>query len=435
MATNTFPVSCRGSSGNLELRERGTSRVFVVQFAPVLFAAMTTDPRPLILYVDDERANRVVLEHSFKAEFHLAVADSGEQALEILDAREVAVIVTDMRMPGMQGDTLLAIVKERFPAVTRMVMTAHQDVGPILRAINEGLVARYIIKPFDRAELAQLLRWAVEAWQFRKSSAALHHRLMETERLATLGSIAGLLVHDLRQPLMSQLVNIEHIGELVNDADAIMRVINASDLAPDVKQRIVQVVEDLDQTIADLKHSTLHLNEMISGLRDLGRTRATVPLAELLAIDPLPIIKHAMAVCQDVAMKARASIRYEGPQKLPYVRISHTELMQVLINIVANASQAVSARGEPNGTVRIVARSFGGNLEMEIIDSGIGMEPDVLAKVGTPFFTTREEGTGLGIAQCQRLIGNVGGRFKIDSKRGEGTTVTVCLPIAQPAQA
>lgn len=394
-----------------------------------------TDPRPLILYVDDERANRVVLEHSFKAEFNVAVAESGEHALEILAQREVAVIVTDMRMPGMEGDTLLAIVKERFPSVTRMVMTAHQDIGPILRAINEGLVARYIIKPFDRAELAQLLRWAVEAWQFRKSSEALHHRLMETERLATLGSIAGLLVHDLRQPLMSQLVNIEHIGELAKDAEAITRVINASDLAPEVKLRVTYVIEDLEQTVVDLKHSTMHLNEMLNGLRDLSRTRNTVPVDQLLPIDPLPIIKHAMAVCQEVAMKARASISYAGPSRLPPVRINHTELMQVLINVVANAAQAVGARAEPNGSVQITARSFGGNVEMEIKDSGVGMAPDVLAKVGTPFFTTRAEGTGLGVAQCQRLIGSVGGRFKIESKQGEGTTVTIGLPIAQVSQA
>ena len=68
-------------------------------------------------------------------------------------------------------------------------------------------------------------------------------------------------------------------------------------------------------------------------------------------------------------------------------------------------------------------------VEIEVKDSGVGMYAETLAKVGTPFFTTRDEGTGLGIAQVQRLVGNVGGRFKIESKLGAGTTVTIVLPI------
>jgi signal transduction histidine kinase len=388
------------------------------------------DTRPLVLYVDDERANRIVLEHSLKSDFNIVVVDSGVKALAVFDEREVAVIVTDMRMPGMEGDQLLRIVKDKWPTTIRMVMTAHQDIGPILRAINEGLVARYIIKPFERPELVQVLRWACEAWIFGKDSQALQHRLMETERLATLGSIAGLLVHDLRQPLMSQLVNIEHVGELAKDAQAITDAVRTSSLPDDVKQRAIAILGDLDGVVSDLKQSTLHLSEMISGLRDLGRPRVALKDTRP-SIDPLPIIRHAMAVCQEVAMKSRATITYGGADKLPNVGMNQTELMQVLINVVANAAQAVAARGVPNGSVSISSRTSAQMLELEIKDSGVGMDAETLAKVGTPFFTTREEGTGLGIAQCQRLVGSVGGRFAMASKRGEGTTVTITLPVAQ----
>src|SRR3954470_14782375 len=173
---------------------------------------------PLVLYVDDERGNRVVFEQSLNSEFNLRTASSAAEALDVLDKHEVAAVVSDMRMPSMSGEELLRIVKERHPEVIRMVVTAYADVEPILRAINEGLVARYIIKPWIRAELVQVLRWATEAWTFTRSSMALQMRLMETERLATLGSIAGLLVHDLKQPLMSLLMNAEHLRELVKAA-------------------------------------------------------------------------------------------------------------------------------------------------------------------------------------------------------------------------
>lgn len=383
---------------------------------------------PTILYVDDERANRIVLEQSMKTEFNIVIAADGDSALEILANNDIAVVITDMRMPAMQGDELLRIVKERHPQVIRMVMTAHQDIGPILRAINEGLVARYIIKPWDRTELVQVLRWACEAWSFGRDSAALHRRLMETERLATLGSIAGLLVHDLRQPLMSQMVNIEAIAELAQEAPELVKIIAASDqLDAETRERLVRFTRDLGPIAADLKEATMHLSKLISGLRDLSRPRSDASVLQPL-IDPLPIVRHAMAVCQELTLKSRSSIGYEGPPSLPHVRISQTELMQVLINVVANGAQAVAARGTPNGKVEIAAREDTGMLELQVRDNGIGMAPDVLSRAGTPFFTTRTEGTGLGIAQCQRLIGTAGGRFRIESEQGKGTTVTIILP-------
>jgi signal transduction histidine kinase len=69
-------------------------------------------------------------------------------------------------------------------------------------------------------------------------------------------------------------------------------------------------------------------------------------------------------------------------------------------------------------------------LELKIRDEGVGMSADVLKRVGTPWFTTRKEGTGLGIANCQRLVGSAGGRLRIESEPGVGTTVTILLPTA-----
>lgn len=387
-----------------------------------------TPSGPTILYVDDERANRIVFEQSMKTEFQIITLADGDSALEMLAHNDIAVLVTDMRMPAMQGDELLRIVKERHPQVIRMVITAHQDIGPILRAINEGLVARYIIKPWDRAELVQVLRWACEAWSFGRDSAALHHRLMETERLATLGSITGMLVHDLRQPLMSQLMYIEAIVELVEEAPTLVAIIEASDqIDSPTRDRLIRFTRELGPIVGDLKEATLHLSKLITSLRDLGRPR-TDATTKAAAIDPLPILRHAMAVCQGLTITTHSSIDYAGPQILPHVRISATELMQVLINVVANGAQAIAARGVPNGKVEIVAREDAGMLELQVSDNGIGMPPEVLTRAGTPFFTTRAEGTGLGIAQCQRLIGTAGGRFRIESEHGKGTTVTIRLP-------
>ena len=383
---------------------------------------------PLVLYVDDERANRVVFAQSLAPEFNIVAVADAEAALQMLGERDVAVLVTDMRMPKMNGEELLRVTKERSPQTIRMVVTAYSDVDPILRAINEGLVARYIIKPWVRTELVQVLRWAIEAWTFSRDSAALHRRLMETERLATLGSIAGMLVHDLKQPLMSMLVNVDHLGELASAAPLLRQALDHAPMTPAFRERLVELVDDLGPIAADLKSSAMHLNELIAGLRELGRPRD--PSAAIPATDPLPIVRHAVSVCQELVIGARASIGYHGPGELPRVRMSATELTQVLVNLLANGAQAVAARGKPNGHVSIVAKENEGMLELQVSDDGVGMGPDVLSRIGTPFYTTRSEGTGLGLAQCQRLVGATGGRFRIESEAGVGTTVTILLPKA-----
>lgn len=381
-----------------------------------------------MLYVDDERANRIVFEQSLGADFRITAVADGQTALEIMDAQDVAVLVTDMRMPGMTGEELLRIAKERKPQTIRMVVTAYSDVDPILRAINEGLVARYIIKPWIRTELVQVLRWAIEAWTFSRDSMALQTRLMETERLATLGSIAGMLVHDLKQPLMSLLINVDHLRELAKATPTLQSALERASLDPEERARLVGLVDDLDPLTSDLKISATHLSSLIDGLRELSRPRDKS--TNIQAADPLPIVRHAMAVCQELAMKVHASIDYEGPSMLPRVQMSPTELTQVLINLVQNGAQAVGARGAPAGKVSIVARTESNMLELCVRDDGVGMPPEVLGRVGTPFYTTRAEGTGLGLAQCQRLIGSAGGRFRIESEPGIGTTVTIVLPVA-----
>src|SRR5262245_57391481 len=92
---------------------------------------------PVILYVDDELGNRVVFEHNLRSEFTIKTASDGATAVRILESQPIAVLVTDIRMPGMDGLELLRIAKERSPSTIRMVITAFSDVDPILHAINQ----------------------------------------------------------------------------------------------------------------------------------------------------------------------------------------------------------------------------------------------------------------------------------------------------------
>ncbi|HVK87285.1 MAG TPA: hybrid sensor histidine kinase/response regulator [Kofleriaceae bacterium] len=382
-------------------------------------------PSPLLLYVDDERHNRVVFQYALPPDVRVEIVEDAAAAIKVMEREEVAVVVTDMRMPGMSGDQLLRIVKTRWPATIRMVVTAFSDIDPILHAINEGLVARYIVKPWNKDELVQTLRWAFGAWKLGRESAAVSRRLIETERLATLGSMSGMIVHDLRQPVMSLMVNIEVLQQLAEYAPLLVRALEHVD-TPD-KEDLAELLGALGQTATDMRNAIDHTSELISGLRTLGKPRASAAAIS----DPLPIVKQAIATCHEIEAKVQVPITYEGPSALAPVRMPPTELAQVLINLVANAAQAIAASGNPDGKVTVGARTDGdGMLVLEVRDTGPGMAPEVLERIGTPFFTTREAGTGLGVANCQRLVGAAGGRMRIESELGKGTSVTIVLPPA-----
>jgi two-component system NtrC family sensor kinase len=391
---------------------------------------MSTRPPPtgpLVIYVDDERPNRIVFEQSLGSQFNIRAVAGGREALEVLAETEVAVIVTDMRMPEMSGEQLLGIVKDKWPSTIRMVLTAYSDIEPILEAINKGLVARYIVKPWEREELIQVLRWAIEAWSFGKESVALQRRLLETERLATLGSIAGAVVHDLNQPLAGLVINSDRLLQLAEAGEPLKQFLLGNRVDRDDRERIDELAEEINELARDLHENAVHLRSVTQSLAQFLYSR---PVESAPATDPVPLIKNAIAVCHDIAVRARGTILYDGPKELPKVRMAATELTQVLINLISNAGQALLATGEADRHVDVVVREDGNVVVFEVRDEGVGMAADVLAKVGTPFFTTRKEGIGLGLAQCQRLVGKHGGSFRIDSTPGVGTTVTFTLPVA-----
>ncbi|HTL37645.1 MAG TPA: ATP-binding protein [Kofleriaceae bacterium] len=389
--------------------------------------AQDPNERPLVLYVDDERPNRIVFEQSLKSEFRIKTVADGNAALATLASEDVAVLVSDIRMPEIDGLELLRIAKDKHPHTLRMVITAYSDFDPILRAINEGLVARYIVKPWNREELKLVLRWATEVWTFGRDRLELMERLLQTERLASLGGIAAAYTHDLRTPLMMVDVTLDQLREVAEAVPALHAAIESTSLDAATKRQLLDQIDMAPELIADTKKASEDLKGIIALFNEFikpGSKRGVPPV-----IDPLPIVRHVVLMNQKIG-GAKTPIGYVGPDHLPHIRMMPVELTQVLLNIIGNARQAVEARGEPNRGVAVNASIQGNMLELKVRDEGVGMPPEVLKKVGTPWFTTRKEGTGLGLSNVQRLVGVAGGRLRIESEPGVGTVVTILLPTA-----
>ena len=390
------------------------------------------DPKDhLILFVDDEHASRLVFQQSFGKRFRVKCVESGPKALEILTQEPVAVLVTDQRMPEMSGDELLARAKVVSPDTVCVVATAYSDLEPILRAVNEGLVVRYIIKPWDRAELQQTLEWALEVYEMGRANSAVQLRLIQTERVLTLGQATAAVIHDLRQPLASIAVNVQEIAAFAELAPLVARLA-AAENDPKHKKRLEHMAEDLPEIAGELSMSVKFMHDVLEQLsllreRDVGST-------EPQHADPIPLVRLAIAMCRQEAAQHRCQVINDVPEALPHVRATSAQVLQILVNVIRNALQAVG-RTSRRGSAIVQAAAQDGFVRFAVRDEGPGMTDEVKAKLGTPFFTTREDGTGLGVAQVRRLLGAVGGTFDIESEPGKGTTVSFTIPIANdPAE-
>ena len=389
------------------------------------------DPKaPLILYVDDDHANRVVFTHTFGKQFRMISADSGDSALAAMRAEQVAVLVTDQRMPGMTGDELLARVKVLYPDTVRIVVTAYSDLDPILKAVNDGLVVRYIIKPWDRAELEQTLKWALEVYELGRTNSAIQLRLIQTERVLTLGQVAAAVIHDLRQPLSNIILNAERLVEHAAAAPALQQLAAArspQSLERGDLQQLHELAIELPEIAEELSDAAKFMNDVLKQLTLFHQT----PIGSRtdVSVDPAALVRLALSMCRGEAMLSGCAIVNDVPDELPRVRASTSQLLQILINVVRNAQQAIQATHQA-GTIFVQAVHQSDHVRFVIRDDGPGMSRETLAKMGTPFFTTRAEGTGLGVSQVRRLVGSVGGDLTIESAEGKGTTVTFTVPTA-----
>jgi len=132
-----------------------------------------------ILVVDDEQDNLDAFRFNFRKTFDIVTASGGAEALQILEDKEVAVVVTDQRMPRMTGVELLREVRARQPDAVGIILTAFTDVDVLIEAINLGQVYRYITKPWDAKEVRGVLQYAIERFHLQRDNKRLAAQLAE----------------------------------------------------------------------------------------------------------------------------------------------------------------------------------------------------------------------------------------------------------------
>ncbi|SSC73035.1 unnamed protein product [Ciceribacter sp. T2.26MG-112.2] len=230
-------------------------------------------------------------------------------------------------------------------------------------------------------------------------------QLVMSEKLAAIGEITAGVAHEINNPIAVMQGNLDVVRSVLGD--------RASDLSTELRlideqiHRVSQIVTKLLQFAKP---------EEYAGYVERHR------VADVIS-DCLPLVQHLLG-------KAAIDIeRDDGANR--QVLMNRTELQQVLINLIVNAIHAMPDGGRLRLISRDETRDGRDGIRVDVVDTGIGMTPDVLSRIFDPFFTTkRRQGTGLGLSISQTLVRRQGGSLTVESEPGKGTTFSIWLPEA-----
>lgn len=263
------------------------------------------------------------------------------------------------------------------------------------RRMLYGTVALWILVVVLWVMLARLLRRALEA----ERAAA------QADRLRTLGTLTAGIAHEIRNPLGILTLEIE-----------------------DLRARLGEIEEgplrrDLLSGTATLSGEVKRLGSLTDQFLAYARPgdEAANPCADVFAS-----VQRTLGLFRKGLDVSRVELVAVLPEAAVPVTLSEEHLRQVLLNLLQNASEALANR--PRGRIEVSGSVDDGRVILRVADDGPGMDASVAAQAFDPFFTTRAQGTGLGLALCRKLVESAGGRIQLKTAPGTGAEFTLTLP-------
>lgn len=265
-------------------------------------------------------------------------------------------------------------------------------------SIEAGSFGRY-----EADLLAQFLPQAAVALQNARRAESLEQKVLIAERKHAMADLARGVSHDVNNTLGVVLPLVQQVREDLANGE-----LDPEQLAVDLRE-IERSAQACRRIFAN----------MLGFARGLGRDQSAVSLAQA--------VEASLAFLGNSLERRGVRVVVDLPDDLPSLLGAQADLQQLLLNLIGNARDATEA----GDTVTIRARVTDGHVALEVEDTGRGMTREQLARSQEPFFTTKEDGHGLGLAICRSIVAQMRGQFQIESTFGEGTRVRALFPIDQ----
>ena len=381
---------------------------------------------PHLLIVDDEPVILQILKAVFEDEpYRLTLASSGHEALEVMQREGVDLLLTDKNLPDVNGLELLKAAKQVNADAEVIIITGYASLETALAAMELDAFD-YVLKPLNNVfDIRKKVRRALEKQHmviqnrellsFLESkntelersldeTKRLQAELIQSEKLAGIGTLAAGIAHEISNPLFGIL----GLAEAILDEDE-------QGLVRDYARDIVEYSQSIRSIVVELS----------------SYSRASK--GEYLTTVDLPrVVSDAIRLVERSADTRGIQIATELEERT-FVNARTNEVQQVFVNLVKNAVEALSelhAAGR-EGRVDVRVGSGQDHVWAEVADNGPGMPESNLAMVFDPFYTTKQpgKGTGLGLNIVYRIVTKYRGTITAESVEGNGTTFRLRFPI------
>ena len=370
-----------------------------------------------ILVVDDEPDVVRSVKDLLRLDYKVYTATSADEGMKILQENTIDVIMTDQRMPEMTGVEFLKKARDPHPDATRLLFTGYADISAVIAAINQGNVYRYIAKPWDPDELQTIIREACERHDLIVQRKQLIEDLEQAntelrEANALRDAFIQVASHELRTPLSIAMGYSELAGR-------------DKSIAPPLKDYLGRV----NRALKRLSYLVTQITTMLeAGQFEQRLNRRDVELAE--------VIREAVEDVRPFIELRHQQLAMDVPEKIAVVSIDADKIRDAVNHLLLNAVKFTP----DNGTISVAAH-HDGETTIKVSDTGCGIDPAHLPRIGEAFFTGYDvthhssghfehgrQGLGLGLSVVKSFVALHGGKFNISSELKCGTTVTITLP-------
>ncbi len=366
-----------------------------------------------VLLVDDEDEFRqTIAKRLAKRGFTLEQARNGEACLSMLENKSIDVVVLDVRMPGMNGIEVLNHIKGRYPKTEVILLTGHATTEDGVEGIKSGAFD-YLMKPIKLEHLLGKIRQAWEKIQREKERikeaefrSKMEQQMIACERLASLGTLAAGVAHEINNPLA-----------IIKESAGWMKL-----LLEKTEQEQMPRKQDFCKALNKIENSIERARRITHQLLGFARKTDSV----LCDTNIKELVEETVELVKREATYKEIEISQQMDSSLKTFWTDPYQLRQVLMNLLTNAVHATGVRGK----ITVIVENQGDQVVLTVKDTGRGIPKENMERIFEPFFSTKApgEGTGLGLFVSRGMVERLGGTIIVESQLGKGASFCVRLP-------